>query len=128
MESLFTPDQRCRGHSLQDHIFGDELKKPLYDSKAEDETVLEEADFKKSPFNDAEFDEADFKKSAFNNASTKASLSPVKVIEIKRPVLSAAITLTVTCMGSGWLTLPKAFGIYGLVSGMILMTLAGVNG
>jgi hypothetical protein len=113
METPFTPDQRCRGHSLQDHLFEEELKKPLYDSNAEDETI---------------FDEADFKKSAFNNASTKASLSPAKVIEPKRPVLSAAVTLTVTCMGSGWLTLPKAFGIYGLVSGMILMTLAGLNG
>jgi hypothetical protein len=128
METPFTPHQRCRGHSLQEDIFGEELRKPLYDSNAEDETVLEEADFKKSALNDAVFDDADFKKSAFNNASTKASLSPVKVIEMKRPVLSAAITLTVTCMGSGWLTLPKAFGIYGLASGMILMTLAGLNG
>merc|ERR1712185_114363 len=29
--------------------------------------------------------------------------------------------------GSGWLTLPKAFGIYGLGTGSILMVLAGVN-
>jgi len=30
-------------------------------------------------------------------------------------------------MGSGWLTLPKAFGIFGLAFGLIMMTLAGIN-
>jgi hypothetical protein len=113
MEIPFIPDHRPHGLSLQDHLFGDEPKKPLYDSHMDDETILEDSDFKKS---------------GLNNASTKPSLSPAKVIEPKRPVLSAAVTLTVTCMGSGWLTLPKAFGIYGLVSGMILMTFAGLNG
>ena len=41
--------------------------------------------------------------------------------------MNAAIALIVTTMGSGWLTLPKAFGIYGLVSGLIMMTFSGVN-
>lgn len=72
METPFTPDHRPHGLSLQDHLFGDEPKKPRFDSNAEEDTILEESDFKKS---------------GLNNASTKPSLSPAKVVEPKHPVL-----------------------------------------
>ena len=68
-----------------------------------------------------------FGKSLF---SSNDALSTIVVEEIKsdttkstkKIVLSATIQMTTAIMGSGWLTLPKAFGIYGLALGLIMIT------
>ena len=61
--------------------------------------------------------------------STKASETSTTVKkEPSMPVLSATISFVSTTMGSGWLTLPKAFATYGLGLGLIMMTFSGING
>ena len=63
--------------------------------------------------------------------STKDTAGPKKeapdTMTAKKAVTGATISLTTTAMGSGWLTLPKAFGIYGLASGSFMMTMAAMN-
>ena len=68
-----------------------------------------------------------FEKRFFNSVAD----STTPVVETKEktkwPVQSATIQLTTAIMGSGWLNIPKAFGIYGLGLGLILVFAAAIN-
>merc|ERR1711976_110479 len=62
--------------------------------------------------------------------SSMDDLSTVAIEEIqedagisnKKIVLTATVSMTTAIMGAGWMTLPKAFGIYGLALGLIMIT------
>ena len=70
-----------------------------------------------------------YNKVSIADLSTKASDTPTQIQkESPTPILTATVTFVATSMGTGWLTLPKAFATYGLVNGLILMSCAGING
>jgi len=94
-------------------------------------TTDEEKNQSKKPiFNSLAFEGKNlYNKVSIGDLSTKASETPAQLKEkSSTPVLSATVSFVATSMGTGWLTLPKAFATYGLVNGLILMSCAGING